>query len=207
MQFFLSDGNIKYMPRSYNNIPKGFGLIVLLASLFIIVIIMVGGFYMGNLQGQRSTIDVGREALKRTSQLQEMVNNRQRLIEENGQVRLDLSNQGLSKMPSYILDMIELESLDLSGNKLTGALPAEIRYLSNLKELNVSHNSMTGIPAEIGALKNLETLDYSYNGITGMPNELSQLKNLKTFNLTGNNFSKQDLNTITTQLSNLKVIY
>src|SRR5690348_3404923 len=73
--------------------------------------------------------------------------------------RIDLSAQGLTKVPEYIFNATNLESLDLSGNKLTGALPAEIRNLQNLKVLNVSGNQMTGVPAEIGQLQNLEVLD------------------------------------------------
>ena len=47
-----------------------------------------------------------------------------------------------------------------------------------------------------GKLKNLEILDLSNNQITGLPYELGNLQNLKTLNLSGNDYSEQDLNRI-----------
>jgi len=113
---------------------------------------------------------------------------------------LNLSNQGLSKIPDYVFGQNNLEELNVSGNKLTGAIQAEIRHLSNLRVLNASHNQMTGVPAEIGQLEKLETLDLSYNQLTGLPYELGNLKNLKTLNISGNNYSQQDLDIIKQKL-------
>lgn len=109
---------------------------------------------------------------------------------------LDLSGQGLEKLPSYVLSRTDLEELNISNNKLAGALPSEIVKLTNLKVLNASNNLMTGVPAEIGHLPNLEVLDLSNNQLTGLPNELGQLSKLKILNLSGNDYSKQDLDII-----------
>ena len=114
--------------------------------------------------------------------------------------RLDLSNQGLAELPKSVLQRTDITELDISNNKLTGALPAEIRLLTNLKILNASNNNMTGVPAEIGQLQNLEVLDLANNKLTGLPNELGNLKNLKTLNLSGNNYSVQDLDGIRAKL-------
>jgi len=113
---------------------------------------------------------------------------------------LDLSAQKLSSLPSYVLSESDLESLDISYNAISGALPAEIRHLSNLKRLNMSHNKMTGVPAEIGQLSNLEYLDLSHNSLTGLPHELGNLTNLKELNISGNNYSQFDLETISEKL-------
>lgn len=119
---------------------------------------------------------------------------------------LDLSNKGLTKLPSYVLQMTILEKLDLSHNKLTGALPAEIRHLSNLKVLDISNNLMTGIPAEIGQLSNLRILNLSNNQFTGLPYELGNLKQLETLYLSGNQYSEQDLGVIKKGLpANVKI--
>lgn len=113
---------------------------------------------------------------------------------------LDLSQQGLSALPKYVVNQVDLESLDLSSNNLTGALPAEIRQLKNLKVLNISHNKMTGVPAEIGQLSQLEILDLSYNQFTGLPYELGNLSKLKTLILTGNDYARADLEIIKDKL-------
>ncbi|NUM25678.1 MAG: leucine-rich repeat domain-containing protein [Candidatus Buchananbacteria bacterium] len=125
---------------------------------------------------------------------------------ENNNV-LDLSGQGLTEISQEIFKKTNLEKLDISNNKLTGALPAEIRQLQNLKILDASNNTMTGVPAEIGQLQNLQTLDLSNNQLTGLPYELGNLKNLKTLNLSGNNYSSQDLEIIRTNLpANVNII-
>ncbi len=90
--------------------------------------------------------------------------------------------------------------LNVSHNKLTGAIQSQIGQLVNLKILNASDNQMTGVPAEVGRLQNLEVLDLSNNQLTGLPNELGNLKNLKTLNLSGNNYSVQDLDGIRAKL-------
>lgn len=120
--------------------------------------------------------------------------------------KLDLSNQGLSEFPKYLLAKTDLQELNLSNNKLSGALPAEIRQLKNLQKINLSYNLMTGVPAEIGQLSKLTELDLSYNQLTGLPYELGNLSNLKILNLTGNKYSTADLDVILKKLPNLTVI-
>ena len=117
-----------------------------------------------------------------------------------GSKELDLSNQGLTEVPKYVFERTQLEVLNLSNNKLTGAIPGEIRFLSNLKNLNLSNNLLTGVPAEVGQLSKLETLDLSNNQLTGLPYELGNLQNLKTLNISGNNYSQQDLDIILQKL-------
>lgn len=113
---------------------------------------------------------------------------------------LNLSNQKLLKIPSYVFNQTDLEELNVSHNSLTGAIQSQIGQLKNLKILNASYNSMTGVPAEVGQLQNLQVLDLSYNQLTGLPNELGNLKNLKTLNLSGNSYSEQDLEGIRSKL-------
>lgn len=127
-------------------------------------------------------------------------------IKTTNNEEINLSNQGLTKVPSSIFEKTNTQTLDVSNNKLTGALPGEIRFLKNLKVLKASNNMMTGVPAEVGQLSNLEILDLSNNQLTGLPNELGNLKNLKTMNLSGNDYSEQDLNYIKERLPNTNFI-
>lgn len=113
---------------------------------------------------------------------------------------LNLSNQGLTSLPANIFNQTNLEELNISNNNLTGAIQAEIRNLVNLRILNAANNQMTGVPAEIGQLQNLEVLDLSNNKLTGLPNELGNLKNLKTLNIKENPYSQQDLDYIRNKL-------
>lgn len=120
--------------------------------------------------------------------------------------RLDLSGQGLTKVPANVFERTDLIELDLSSNVLTGSLQAEIRHLQKLKVLDLSDNQMTGVPAEIGQLSNLEELDLSNNQLTGLPYELGNLSNLVLLDLRGNNYAEADLARIKASLPSTVVI-
>jgi len=109
---------------------------------------------------------------------------------------IDLSGKELTSVSSDIFAKTNTEELDLSNNNLEGSLPAEVRFLQNLKVLDLSNNTFTGVPAEIGQLKNLEVLNLSNNQVTGLPYELGNLSNLKVLNLKGNSYAKADLEVI-----------
>lgn len=106
---------------------------------------------------------------------------------------LDMSGKGLASLPASVLGRTELETLDISANRIVGALPAEIGRLRNLRTLDASGNRMTGVPAEVGQLSALRFLDLSDNELTGLPHELANLKNLETLDLRGNDVSAADL--------------
>ncbi len=120
--------------------------------------------------------------------------------------RLDMSGTGLDRVPLSMFERTDLEELDLSNNRLTGALPAEIRHLRNLRILDASDNSMTGVPAEIGQLSALRELDLSNNKLTGLPLELGNLKGLRRLDLRGNAPARQDLDAIRAQLSETEIL-
>lgn len=121
---------------------------------------------------------------------------------------LILSNNNIKSLPSEMGKMTKVILFKIDHNILEGSLIGEIRQMSNLKTLDVSHNNMTGVPAEIGQLSKLETLNYSYNNITGLPNELTNLKNsLKNFDLTGNPLSTETINKLKTDLPNTNIVF
>ncbi|XP_034212710.1 receptor-like protein EIX1 [Prunus dulcis] len=88
---------------------------------------------------------------------------------------------GLSSCPNS-----ELESLDLSSNKLKSQLPASVGMLHNLKYLNLYNNDMSGsIPKSLGQLSELVHLDLSLNSWEGFLTEahFTNLTRLKYFSL------------------------
>lgn len=82
-------------------------------------------------------------------------------------------------------------SLDLSGNNLSGELPAELTKLLGLVALNLSGNHISGhIPVHISKLGQLLSLDLSSNNLFGpIPESLSTLSFLGYLNLSNNRFS------------------
>nr|XP_023904175.1 receptor-like protein EIX2 [Quercus suber] len=82
----------------------------------------------------------------------------------------------------------EMRSIDLSSNKLTGEIPAEIFNLTEMKTLNLAGNMLTGrIPQEIGRLEQLESLDLSRNQLFGsIPTSIADLNFLSFLNLSYN---------------------
>ena len=120
---------------------------------------------------------------------------------------INLSNKGLNEIAKDILNNNTVTVLDVSGNNLSGALPAEIRMLTNLEVLDASNNKMTGIPAEVGQLSKLRIVNFAKNNISGLPLEIGNLKNLKVLDLRGNpNVSDHDLNLIRSEIPNAQIL-
>ncbi|XP_044505283.1 receptor-like protein EIX2 [Mangifera indica] len=90
---------------------------------------------------------------------------------------------------TYTLGLVK--SLDLSSNKMSGAVPEEIMKLVGLIALNLSRNNFSGpISPKIGQLKSLDFLDLSRNQFFGeIPSSLSQISGLGVMDLSYNNFS------------------
>ncbi|KAL4594903.1 hypothetical protein ACB092_12G053000, partial [Castanea dentata] len=85
----------------------------------------------------------------------------------------------------------EMRSIDLSSNKLTREIPAEIFSFTELKTLDLARNMLTGlIPQEIDHLEQLESLDLSTNQLFGsIPASIADLNFLSFLNLSYNKLS------------------
>lgn len=97
---------------------------------------------------------------------------------------LDLSGQGLTKLPLEIAHLTNINELNLSNNKFD-SIPEEIFQLTKLINLDISNNNITTIPAQINTLSNLQILDVSNNDLRTVASEIS-LPTLGTFNAEGN---------------------
>ncbi|XP_004288716.1 PREDICTED: probable LRR receptor-like serine/threonine-protein kinase At2g24230 [Fragaria vesca subsp. vesca] len=85
--------------------------------------------------------------------------------------------------------LTKLQSLDLSNNKIT-ALPSDLWSLGSLKNLNLSHNQISGsLPNNIGNFGLLESFDISSNNFSGeIPAAISSLISLRVLRLSQNGF-------------------
>lgn len=84
-----------------------------------------------------------------------------------------------------------LHSLDLSRNKLTGSIPAEIGLLSSLRYLNLSWNSLRSrMPPELGYFQNLTVLDLRNTFLFGsIPGDICDSGSLGILQLDGNSLT------------------
>ncbi|KGL58953.1 leucine-rich repeat domain-containing protein [Polaribacter sp. Hel1_85] len=145
-------------------------------------------------------------------------------------VRLDLTGQSISTLPTEIGNLSSLTYLNLSNNELTSlptgignfavleeliisnqtnrtnntktltSLPDEIGNIASLKKLYLNQNKLGSIPITIGNLSSLEILDLENNEITSLPVSINNLNTLKEF-LAAYNFIEGALD-----LSNLTVL-
>ncbi|CDY66377.1 BnaCnng50590D [Brassica napus] len=101
---------------------------------------------------------------------------------------LQLSGNKISgEIPASISLMKRLSMLHLGFNEFEGRLPPEIGKLP-LSFLNLTHNNFSGqLPQEVGNLKCLRNLDLSWNNFSGaFPKSLNDLNELSTFNISYN---------------------
>ena len=79
------------------------------------------------------------------------------------------------EIPVELGSLTSLTILNLSNNRLAGAIP-DLSILTSLRELFLQDNQLTGeIPTWLGSLTNLRSLRLSNNRLTGsVPEELGQ---------------------------------
>lgn len=94
------------------------------------------------------------------------------------------SNEFSGTLPSTIGQlMTNLKELDVSENKLTGNLTPEVGKITGLVHLDLSSNAFkNGIPSELGMLSNAKKLLLYYNSFTGtIPEEMCDLSDSSDF--------------------------
>ncbi|KAJ8637771.1 hypothetical protein MRB53_012038 [Persea americana] len=112
---------------------------------------------------------------------------------ENRLIDLRLPGMELSgEIPNSLQYCVSMNTLDLSNNALTGAIPAEIcDWLPYLVTLDLSSNRLSGqIPPELFNCKFLNTLRLNDNELSGnIPYQLSRLNRLKKLSVANNHLS------------------
>ncbi|KAG0607870.1 hypothetical protein M758_8G061500 [Ceratodon purpureus] len=101
------------------------------------------------------------------------------------------SNMLTGGIPDVLGLMQALVILDLSNNQLHGEIPPILGNLTSLTKLYLYNNNITGpIPMEFGNMSRLNYLELSGNGLTGeIPSELSYLTGLFELDLSDNQLS------------------
>ena len=105
---------------------------------------------------------------------------------------LELSSNRLSgQIRESLSRLSKLEALYLYANKLSGEIPPELGDLENLTSLAVSGNRVSGkIPPELGKLKKLGKMSLADNRLVGgIPPELTEIPDLYELFLSGNDLS------------------
>ncbi|MCP4220554.1 MAG: S8 family serine peptidase [bacterium] len=113
-------------------------------------------------------------------------------VENNGITKIGLDyNQLSGPIPPQLGDLSQLKELRMGQNALTGSIPVELCSLVNLTHLGLNNNSLTGsIPPEIGNLTALTYLRFDVNDLTGsIPVELANLPNLQSLYIYNNKLS------------------
>jgi len=76
-------------------------------------------------------------------------------------------------------------TIDLSGNAISGGIPASMHLLQKLRVLNMGKNQLDGsIPPSIGNLSLLSHLDVNTNNLTGeIPEAMGRLDHIQHLQL------------------------
>ncbi|GAA5911602.1 hypothetical protein JCM8208_005688 [Rhodotorula glutinis] len=110
----------------------------------------------------------------------------------HGLVVLDISDCGLSEVPSAIASCCFLEELSLSGNPLaTGTLPSFLGTLPALNVLLADSCNLSTLPTSLAQLGRLHTLTVRGNRLRSLPAWLARLAALDTLLIDENPFHWQ----------------
>ncbi|CAM2112881.1 unnamed protein product [Caretta caretta] len=104
---------------------------------------------------------------------------------------LSLRRNRLSRLPAALRHLGRLAELDLSHNRLGGLGDGEaLAPLRELRKLSLSHNQLgadgAALPGRLGALRRLEELDLSFNRLRRLPEALGRLPRLRSLDVDHN---------------------
>ncbi|KAG9279266.1 volume-regulated anion channel subunit LRRC8D-like [Astyanax mexicanus] len=104
-----------------------------------------------------------------------------------GLAELELQGCQLERLPSALLALTGLRSLDLQHNCLrTLEELLGLQHLRRLSCLKMAHNRVLSLPSSVGVLRSLEVLDLAHNQLQNLPPALFTLHRLRRLLLAGN---------------------
>ncbi|KAM3835883.1 volume-regulated anion channel subunit LRRC8D-like [Diretmus argenteus] len=104
-----------------------------------------------------------------------------------GLTELQLQGCQLERLPSALLALTSLRTLDLQHNNLrTLEELLSLVHLRRLSCLRLAHNRVLALPASVGVLRGLELLDLANNQLQNLPPALFTLHRLRRLLLAGN---------------------
>jgi len=105
-------------------------------------------------------------------------------------VSLSLSGNNLSgTLPAELSDLAYLETLNLQSNAIEGTIPSNLGNLSNLKTLNLQSNKLQGTLPVLSGISGLKKVSYSVNLFKGtIPGHLNDFENIEQLDLSNNGF-------------------
>lgn len=110
------------------------------------------------------------------------------IIELSELVSLDLGDNNVTSLPSFLFSLPRLQYINIWNNRLK-VFPLEINRNQTLISLDLGNNELLTLPSSIALLTNLEKLYISNNQITALPPEIGQLTKLRTLSASSNNLT------------------
>ncbi|CAM9573261.1 unnamed protein product [Lampetra planeri] len=104
-------------------------------------------------------------------------------------LRHNLLGHGIGDTLRYVRAFSQLRSLNLSHNSL-GVFPEMLCHIPTLTELNLSCNGLPNLPAAIGNMNSLQSLVLDCNALSTLPEELTNLQSLAYLGLSFNFFER-----------------
>jgi internalin A len=89
--------------------------------------------------------------------------------------RLDLSGEGLERLPESLPAFLHVQELHLGRNRLGQGDLKMLSRLPRLRSLHMSGNALRDFPADLLQLVALSHLDLSDNALTELPEDISNL--------------------------------